>query len=46
MSHAERYRAVSIRLHPRIVRWAKTQAKKKHVGYQTVINEVLLKLAA
>lgn len=45
-SHAERYRAVSIRLHPRIMRWAKTQAKKKHVGYQTVINEVLLRLAA
>lgn len=43
---AERYRAVSIRLHPRIVSWAKAQAKKKHVGYQTVINEVLLKLAA
>lgn len=45
-SYAERYRAVSIRLHPRVVNWAKAQAKKMHVGYQTVINEVLLKLAA
>jgi uncharacterized protein (DUF4415 family) len=44
--HAERYRAVSIRLHPKVVSWAKLQAKKKHVGYQTVINEVLLKVAA
>lgn len=45
-SNDERYCAVSIRLHPKIVIWAKAQAKKKHVGYQTVINEVLLKLAA
>ncbi len=44
--HSERYRAVSIRLHPKIVSWAKMRAKKKRVGYQTVINEVLLKLAA
>lgn len=43
---SERYRAVSIRLHPKIVQWAKEQAKRRHVGYQTVINEVLLKVAA
>lgn len=43
---SELYRAVSIRLHPRVIRWAKAQAKRKHVGYQTVINTVLLKLAA
>ncbi len=43
---SERYRAVSIRLHPKVMSWAKAQAKKQHVGYQTVINEVLLKLAA
>lgn len=43
---SERYCAVSIRLHPRIVSWAKAKARREHVGYQTVINEVLLKLAA
>lgn len=43
---SERYRAVSIRLHPKVMSWAKAKAKKQHVGYQTVINEVLLKLAA
>lgn len=43
---SERYLAVSIRLHPKVISWAKIQAKKRHVGYQTVINEVLLKLAA
>lgn len=44
--HTERYRAVSIRLHPKVVNWAKLQARKRHVGYQTVINDVLLRLAA
>ena len=32
----------SIRLHPKIIEWAKKQAKKQGVGYQTVINEYLL----
>ncbi|MBI4367724.1 MAG: BrnA antitoxin family protein [Deltaproteobacteria bacterium] len=44
--HAERYRVVSIRLHPKVMRWAKEQAKRRHVGYQTVINAVLLEVAA
>ena len=38
----EKYQAVSIRLHPKVVAWAKREAKRKGVGYQTVINEVLL----
>ena len=42
----EKYRPVSIRLHPKIVEWAKKEAKRRGVGYQTVINEVLLKIAA
>jgi len=37
---------ISIRLHPRVLAWAKTQAKKKGVGYQTVINDILLKKVA
>ncbi len=39
----EKYAPVSIRLHPDVLKWAKAQAKKKNVGYQTIINEVLLK---
>lgn len=34
---------VAIRLHPRIIAWAKKEAKRRGLGYQTVINEALLK---
>ena len=43
---AERYRAVSIRLHPRVIEWAKKEARRRGVGYQTVINTVLLRASA
>jgi len=36
---------VSIRLHPKVVAWAKREAKRRRIGYQTVINEVSLKAA-
>jgi uncharacterized protein (DUF4415 family) len=39
----EKYAPVSIRLHPRVVAWAKKEAKRRGLGYQTVINEALLK---
>ena len=39
----EKYRPVSIRLHPKVLTWARREAKRRGVGYQTVINEVLLK---
>jgi uncharacterized protein (DUF4415 family) len=42
----ERYAPVSIRLHPQALTWAKQEAKRRGIGYQTVINEALLKLAA
>jgi uncharacterized protein (DUF4415 family) len=42
----EKYQPVSIRLHPRVIAWAKREAKKRHLGYQTVINELLLKATA
>lgn len=42
----EKYCAVSIRLHPKILEWAKTEAKRRGEGYQTIINQALLKLAA
>ena len=42
----ERHRPVSIRLHPKALAWAKREAHRRGVGYQTVINEALLNLAA
>jgi uncharacterized protein (DUF4415 family) len=42
----EKYKPVSIRLHPKALEWAKREAKKRGVGYQTIINEVLLKKVA
>lgn len=42
----EKYRAVSIRLHPKVLAWAKKEAKKRGVGYQSVINEILLRQVA
>ena len=41
----DKYTPVSIRLHPRVVAWAKREARRRGVGYQTVINEALLKAA-
>jgi uncharacterized protein (DUF4415 family) len=43
---AAKYRAVSIRLNPRVLAWAKKEAKRRGVGYQTVINDALLKSSA
>lgn len=42
----EKYRPVSIRLHPKVVEWAKKEARRRGVGYQTVINEALLRATA
>ena len=42
----DKFQPVSIRLHPKALEWAKKEAKRRGVGYQTVINEVLLKKAA
>lgn len=41
----ERYEPVSIRLHPKVIRWARKEAERRGVGYQTVINEALLEIA-
>ncbi len=40
-----KYEAVSIRLNPQVLVWAKSEGEKRGVGYQTVINEELLKLS-
>jgi uncharacterized protein (DUF4415 family) len=42
----DKYQPVSIRLHPKVIAMAKREAKERGVGYQTVINEILLKWAA
>lgn len=41
-SENERYKSTHIRLHPMIVEWAKAEAKRRGVGYQSVINETLI----
>ncbi|WP_110985748.1 BrnA antitoxin family protein [Acaryochloris thomasi] len=38
----EKYEPISIRLHPKVLTWAKAEAQRRGIGYQTVINEVLL----
>jgi uncharacterized protein (DUF4415 family) len=38
----EKYEPISIRLHPKVLAWAKEEATKRGIGYQTVINEILL----
>lgn len=38
----EKYEPISIRLHPKVLAWARAEAEKRGIGYQTVINEVLL----
>jgi uncharacterized protein (DUF4415 family) len=42
----EKYQPISIRLHPGVLAWARAQARRRKVGYQTIINEVLLKATA
>jgi uncharacterized protein (DUF4415 family) len=43
-SEDENYEPISIRLHLKVLNWAKEEAQKRGIGYQTVINEVLLEL--
>lgn len=45
-SAGEKFQPTSIRLHPIALAWAKREAKKRGVGYQTIINELLLEKAA
>jgi uncharacterized protein (DUF4415 family) len=41
-----KYRDVHIKLHPKALEWARAKAKSRGIGYQTLINEVLLHHAA
>lgn len=45
-SDGEKFEPISIRLNPIALAWAKKEAKRRGVGYQTVINEILLEKAA
>jgi uncharacterized protein (DUF4415 family) len=38
----DKFVPTSIRLHPKVIQWAKREAKKRGCGYQTIINEILL----
>jgi uncharacterized protein (DUF4415 family) len=44
-SGEERFVPTSIRLHPKVLEWAKREAKRRGCGYQTVINKILLEKA-
>ena len=37
-----KYKPIQIRLHPKALQWAMSEAKHLGIGYQTVINQVLL----
>jgi len=37
-----KYQDVHIRIHPVALAWAHTQAKQRGIGYQTLINEILI----
>jgi uncharacterized protein (DUF4415 family) len=41
-SDAEKYQPTSIRLHPKVMAWARKEARNRGIGYQTIINEALL----
>jgi uncharacterized protein (DUF4415 family) len=38
----ETYESVILKLHPKVLSWAKAEAEKQGVAYQAVINAVLL----
>ncbi|MEK7742761.1 MAG: BrnA antitoxin family protein [Elusimicrobiota bacterium] len=38
----DKYKPIQIRLHPKAIQWAKSEAKHRGIGYQTVINQALL----
>jgi uncharacterized protein (DUF4415 family) len=40
-----KYLRTTIRLHPLAVAWARAEAARRGIGYQTLINEVLLQKA-
>ena len=43
VEESDKYVPTSIRLHPKVLSWAKKEAKRKGIGYQTVINQSLIR---
>jgi uncharacterized protein (DUF4415 family) len=41
-NESDKYELISLRLHPKALAWAKEESQKRGIGYQTVINELLL----
>jgi uncharacterized protein (DUF4415 family) len=41
-NESDKYELISLRLHPKVLAWAKEESQKRGIGYQTVINELLL----
>jgi len=41
-----KYKDIHIRINPVALAWAHTQAKQRGIGYQTLINEILMQRAA
>ena len=41
-----KYRDIHLKLHPKALEWARSEAKRRGIGYQTLINEILLRHAA
>jgi len=42
----QKYKDIHIKLHPKALHWAQAEAKRRGIGYQTLINDILLKRAA
>ncbi len=41
----QKLQSLTLRLDPRVIAWAKRQAKRQHIGYQTLLNQTLLRIA-
>ena len=42
----DKYKSIQIRLNPKALEWAHAQARHRGIGYQTLINEMLMHHAA
>ena len=41
-----KYRDIHLKLHPKALHWAQSEARRRGIGYQTLINDLLLRHAA
>lgn len=40
---SEKYRDIHMKIHPRALKWTVAEGRRRGIGYQTVINQTLLK---